>query len=54
MHARVHCLRQYASAEMKSQVIDIVRLVEITICLINKSRLDEQNFMYRLLFKDMY
>jgi len=23
-------------------------------CLINKSRLDEQNFMYRLLFKDMY
>jgi len=22
--------------------------------LINKSRLDEQNFMYRLLFKDMY
>jgi len=24
------------------------------LCLINKSRLDEQNFMYRLLFKDMY
>jgi len=23
-------------------------------CLINKSRLDEQNFMYKLLFKDMY
>ena len=24
------------------------------LCLISKSRLDEQNFMYRLLFKDMY
>ena len=24
------------------------------LCLVNKSRLDEQNFMYRLLFKDMY
>jgi len=28
--------------------------VKHELCLINKSRLDEQNFMYRLLFKDIY
>jgi len=33
---------------------DTLRPRKHELCLINKSRLDEQNFMYRLLFKDMY
>jgi len=31
-----------------------LRPIKHELCLIDKSRLDEQNFMYILLFKDMY
>jgi len=30
------------------------RPVHYELCLVDKSRLDEQSFMYRILFKDMY
>jgi len=35
-------------------IIYTIRPKKHELCLINKSRFDEQNFMYRLLFKDMY
>jgi len=47
-----HVLYQLLPPERHSGYILRPRKHEL--CLINKSRLDEKNFMYRLLFKDMY
>jgi len=47
-----HVLYQLLPPERYSG--NILRPKKHELCLINKSRLDEKNFLYRLLFKDMY